>query len=383
MKKIRVLYVEAAYGFGGSLTGLLNLFQHLPNHIEAILLTPFDAWAQAERPPALEYKRVNVPIVEPVEGGHWLPGVVRYYQKQHQPWKIVTRQAIEEFKPDVVHTNNSLTINFSSGIAANKRGIPCISHQKDFEYEGKFTRWMARNSPFDLHLGTSRENSKQLIKLGVPAEKCHSIYEPVVGPNQEQLERRRSRILSPIPVVAMHSMVIRWKGQHVFLRAVAEVLRRGNHPIQPVIAGSPPAGEQRYLDELKTLAVELGIADRVQFVGHQRDVYGYLAGVDIAVHASITPEPFGRVVPEAMLMEIGGIVSSGGGPAEYIRHGETGLESPRGDVQALADAIETLVASPDKRLQMGIAARQYAINAFDPDRLSKEISNYYEEILDR
>jgi len=381
MKNIRVLYIEAAYGFGGSLTGLLQLFQNLPPHIEPVLVTPFDPWTHIEKPVGLIHRHVDItaPIVK--QDGHWLPGILRYRRDEFLPWKRNVQELIRQFSPQMVHANNSLMINYACGHAAKACRVPSICHQKDFEYEGKLIRLMAKFSRFDHHIATSHANATQLIQLGISKKRCTAIYEPVVGPTATQLQYRQSLGHRDLPVVAMHSMVIHWKGQHVFLRAIAEHIRRGNVAIKPVIAGSAPAGEPGYMNELKTLAKELGISDQVDFIGHQRDVYQFLAGVDVAVHASVSPEPFGRVVPEAMLMGIGGIVSTGGGPAEYVTHGQTGLHAASGDVSGLADAIEQLAMSPETRESMGVAARAFALENFDASRLTGNVVALYERIL--
>lgn len=374
---MRVLYVEAAYGFGGSLTGLLHLFSALPADVEPILLTSFDPTRYIEMPPELTYRVVNIPE-RPPHPGHWLPGLIQYYRYVVKPWSQAVGQAIADYQPDLVHANNSVTLNLGAGLAARKSGVPAISHQKHFEYPEKLSRLAFKRTCFSHHIATSDFVGAHMREFGLAANKCTRIYEPVVGPSEDQLANRSEH---QIPTVAMHSMLVHWKGQHIFLPAIAKVRQRCSMPFRCVIAGGPPANDQEYANELKMLAAELNLQDFVEFRGHVRNVYDFLAEVDIAVHAAIEPEPFGRVAAEAMLAGLPNVVTMQGGPAEYVKNGVTGLHVPRGDVDALADAIETLIKSPELRQQMGHAARKYALAEFSPTELANQTTQLYRELL--
>lgn len=374
---MRVLYVESAYGFGGSLTGLLHLFSALPSDVEPVLLTSFDPEAYVEIPDGLIHRQAEIPPC-PEHPGHWLPGLVHYYRYLVRPWMRAVDRAIREFQPDIIHANNSASINLGTGLIGRRRGIPTISHQKDFEYPGRVNRWVVGRSCYTHHIATSDSIADHLRSLGLAADRCTRIYEPVSGPPSDSLAAENS---NAVPIVAMHSMLVHWKGQHVVLRAAAEVRRRCSSPFRLVIAGGPPANDVQYGAELRALASELGIEDILEFRGHLRDVYGFLRTVDIAVHASIEPEPFGRVVPEAMLSGLPNVVTLGGGPAEYVVDGETGLHVPCGDVGAMADAVEKLLESPEMRRRMGTSAREFAMTEFDPATLAEQTAAVYRNIL--
>ncbi|HMO87018.1 MAG TPA: glycosyltransferase family 4 protein, partial [Lacipirellulaceae bacterium] len=296
------------------------------------------------------------------------------------PWTRAVDQYLREFRPHLIHANNSVTVNWPAARAARRWGIPAIAHQKGFEYPGRLSRWLVTHGGFTHHIATSGAIAQQLYSLGLPPQRCTTIYEPVSGPADDAWDRPRD---NPIPVVGMHSVLGHWKGQHVVLQALAEVIRRNRTPVALEIAGAPPAGETDYLDSLHRLVADLGIEKHVRFVGHLRDVYAFLSRVDFAVHASVDPEPFGRVVAEAMLCGLPVIVTTQGGPAEYIEDGVSGCHVPCGDVRATADAIERLAASADLRRRMGRAARQFAVREFEPRRLTEQVVDVYDRVLDR
>jgi glycosyltransferase involved in cell wall biosynthesis len=304
--------------------------------------------------------------------------IARYYREDVWSWRPALAELIREFQPDVIHANNSVTVNLAVAQAADKRRIPSISHQKGFEHPGRLTRWIIKRSRFTHHIATSRAVARHLISLGAPASRCTTIYEPVIGPVEVVGERSENHC---VPLFAMHSVLGHWKGQHIFLRAVAEVLRRGRTNFAVEIAGASPAGETAYVDSLHELVSQLNLQSHVRFVGHQRDVYAFLSRVDVAVHAAVEPEPFGRVVAEAMLSGLPTIVTAEGGPAEYVEAGVTGLHVPCGDVAAMADAIELLASSPEMRARMGRSARAFAVNEFDPVRLALQVVEVYDRVL--
>ena len=90
-----------------------------------------------------------------------------------------------------------------------------------------------------------------------------------------------------------------------------------------------PVGEEDYEAALKRLCVELGIAGRVHFLGFRRDIPRLMRMMDVIVHASTAPEPFGRVLVEAMLASTPLIASRAGGALEIVQDGVTAALSHR------------------------------------------------------
>ena len=372
---MRVLYVEMAFGFGGSLTGLLHLFKHLPAGVEPVLVTGFDARQYTELPAGLAYEVADVPVVPDGAGGA-LRRLAHFYRHSASPWMKHLDGTIRRHRPDVIHTANSAFSNAPAALAGRRHRIPAVGYQKGFEWGGLPNRYVLRRGWFSHHIASSRSVAERLFELGLRRDRCTVMYEPVEPPPEAPAARRDGP-----PVVAMYSILQPWKGQDVFLRAVAKVRARYREPFRVVVAGGAPAGFEEYAEGLKTLAAELGLTDVVEFTGHVRDVFGVLAGTDVAVHASVEPEPFGRVIGEAMISGVAVVATEAGGAAEIVRHEETGLHVPMGDVERMADAVERLLRDAELRRSLGRRARDVALREFRPALHAERVVKLYQDVL--
>jgi glycosyltransferase involved in cell wall biosynthesis len=151
--------------------------------------------------------------------------------------------------------------------------------------------------------------------------------------------------------VVMLGRLSPWKGQDLFLRAFARAF--DGSAAEAYLVGGALFGEVDYEQELRKLAAEVHIADRVHFVGHVPDPWAWLVDADLLVHASRIPEPFGQVVVEGLWARCAVVASTPGGPAEVITHGVDGILVPCGDEDALVGALERLGA--DRDLRRGLA----------------------------
>jgi glycosyltransferase involved in cell wall biosynthesis len=119
----------------------------------------------------------------------------------------------------------------------------------------------------------------------------------------------------------------------------------------------------------------------VILTGARRDVAACLDAMDVAIHASTNPEPFGRVLIEAMALARPLIAPREGGPLEIVVDGETGLLVPPRDATALAAAIERLIGDPALRRRMGEAGRARVDAVFDIRHHVRAMEAVFEEML--
>ncbi|MBD2101117.1 glycosyltransferase family 4 protein [Leptolyngbya sp. FACHB-261] len=141
------------------------------------------------------------------------------------------------------------------------------------------------------------------------------------------------------PLVGVFSRLSYWKGQHVLLEAARQLPN-----VHVLLVGEALFGEVEYTAQLKTLAALPELAGRVHWVGFRSDVPALMAACDIVAHTSTEPEPFGRVIVEGQLARRPVVATAAGASTELIEDGVTGCLVPPGDAQALASAIEKLLA---------------------------------------
>jgi len=226
----------------------------------------------------------------------------------------------------------------------------------------------------------------------IPSAVNTAVYRPV--PRDEA--RRRIGLAPDNHVVVYVGRMLPRKDVRNVVRAFALLLRRyseagldemraynqtpllllvGGESVEPDPVATPEIGE------LQRLAAELGVADRVRFVGkRQPDVLrDYYSAGDVAV---TTPwyEPFGLTPLEAMACGVPVVGSAVGGITYTIADGETGLLVPPRDPASLAGALYDLLEAPDARRRMGAAARARAERLFTWPVVAARTAALYEEL---
>jgi glycosyltransferase involved in cell wall biosynthesis len=187
---------------------------------------------------------------------------------------------------------------------------------------------------------------------------------------------------APMVRVGLVATYSRWKGHDVFLRALSRI--RATNVRAYVIGGAvyDTDRSQYSLEELRALATSAGVGDRVGFTGFIAGAERAMRALDIVVHASTTPEPFGLAIAEAMACGRAVITSGAGGSAELVRDRVDALTHAPGDADGLARAIDALAGDAMLRARVGAAARQAAAERFDARRLGGEFAALYESVRD-
>jgi len=128
------------------------------------------------------------------------------------------------------------------------------------------------------------------------------------------------------------------------------------------------------------LALELGLGDRVHFLGGQQSVADLLAISDVFLLPSEL-ESFGLAALEAMSSEVPVVAYDVGGVPEVVVDGETGYLVPFGDIEGMADRAAAILLEGDRRQALGAGARRRAIEQFSRERLVGKYEAYYRSLL--
>jgi glycosyltransferase involved in cell wall biosynthesis len=292
---------------------------------------------------------------------------------------------------DVVHAHWAIPTGPAAVLAAKRLGIPSIitmhggdvyvNPEQGYDFP---TRWYVRPA-----LGwTLREAGaltaitddcrQHALRAGAPGEHIRLVF------NGTDLRRfspgengAAARGFGPHMVFACRQLFPR-KGIRFLLEAAAQLKPRFPD-LKIVLAGD---GFER--PELTQLAANLGIGADVTFLGWvpNAELPPYYRSAAVSVIPSLE-EGFGIPAAEAMGCEVPVVASDAGGLPEVVENGVTGLVVPRGDSAALADAIGSLLADPERRRRMGRAGRERALRLFDWDRSAQQFEELYREVAGR
>ncbi len=189
--------------------------------------------------------------------------------------------------------------------------------------------------------------------------------------------REHLSLADDTPVISLPGRLTRWKGQTLFLEALEKIT---DISWQAVIIGGE-GKKSGYLDELKRLAKEGGIADRVFFAGDQADIVPFYALSDIVVSASTEPEAFGRVAVEAQAMAKPVVASAHGGSLETVRDGETGWLFRNRDSADLADKLRTALSAGSDLEGIGAQGRAWTEANYTIDKMCRAEWAAYGKVL--
>ena len=307
------------------------------------------------------------------------------------------RAAVREERPDLIHSNaiktHLLTWAALATLPAAARA-PVVWSVHDFFGERPLARRALRRAGRGVAaLAAVSEAVARDVRGVVPGGPVAVIPNAVdlarfsPGPGDGG-ELDRAAGLPPAPAgtlrVGLAATYARWKGQDVFLDAAALLLRRRpDLPVRFYVVGGPiyATAAQWSRAELEARAAAAGLTGRVGFVPFRDDVEAGFRALDVAVHASVRPEPFGLTIAEAMACGRPVVVSAAGGAAELFTDGVDAVGCPPGDAAALSAAVERLADDPGLRDDLGAAARRTAEARFDRGRLGGAFRALYADLL--
>ncbi|MEA5465656.1 glycosyltransferase [Leptothoe sp. PORK10 BA2] len=240
-----------------------------------------------------------------------------------------------------------------------------------------------------LVIANSQASREAFIQAGGHGDKVHVIYN---GFNLEnylhcanQREHLQAELVSILPqledrtppfIVGHFSRLSPWKGQDVLI----EALQYCPHNVTALLVGDALFGEQAYGQQLHQQIKSLNLEHRVKFLGFRSDIPQLMTACDLVTHTSTAPEPFGRVIVEAMLCGTPVVAAAAGGAVELIDHGQTGWLTPPGDAKKLADIINTCQQQASQSKAIAQKAQQRAIQSFNLAATNLQISQLLSRI---
>jgi glycosyltransferase involved in cell wall biosynthesis len=389
----RVLFVNPGRALGGAEHSLLLLLQGLRARSVKANVAIFGKGPFRDCLSALDIPTVDVALPRwaraagryrlpdgPVGGAALLAGSL--------PAALRLAAAARRARTDVIHTNG-MKAHLLGGLAGRLARLPVIWHLRDFPPGG----WAGRT----FHEAARRLPEMILTPSGAVAASVRlpGRRRPRVIPDPVDLDRfqpgiPRDRIRQELgiagdePLIGMIAHLTPWKGHELFLEIARAVAARVPHSRFVLGGGSiyETHGHAGYPETLRQKTAALGLSDRVTFLGIREDIPDLLAGLDVLVHPPTAPEPFGRVLAEAMAVGRPVIAARCGGIPEVVEDGVTGLLVPSSDVGAFTAAVVRLLEDPALCRRLGGAGRRRAEARFGIEAHAAGVLEVYRAVLE-
>ena len=297
--------------------------------------------------------------------------------------KVLAPLKAPDGRPPILYSNG-----FKAHLAcALLRGHPHVWHLHEFPPDRLDLIWRALSAALpDARIANSDAvaTAWELVGLGRPVVVSNGVDLERFKPASKSYWIHDQLALShDTRLIGMPAVFARWKG-HL---KVVEAFERAAHrweDVHLVLVGGPiydTTAEKGYAEELvrrvrrssaSGLESPQPLSDRIHFLKFHPEPWRLYPEFDLVVHFSLRPEPFGRVIAEAMASGVPVIAADAGGPREIVDEGVTGWRVPSGDVLALSERMISALEADTSRMRA--AARRAAEERFSADRFAREVA---------
>jgi glycosyltransferase involved in cell wall biosynthesis len=367
----RVLYVNSwSTAHGGSSTSLIDVVTHLdPARYRPVVMCP----SEGELPDRL--RELGIPVV--IRGIHrpTREELHRFIFEVPLHWRWLRAEGI-----DLVHGNTSASRR-SIVQATVSAGLPYVQHVRNV------VRNPAKNYGYqvaDRIVCNSDATAAVFREEPALRGKTLTIYNAVDLSQYDgasDTRRKELGIDASRPVIGFVGQIVPRKGVTTLIRAMAAIATAVPDALL-VIVGCPPPDETAYDEECRRLVTELGLGDRVRFMGYRRDVPAFMRTFDVFALPTRS-EPFGKVVIEAMAGGAAVVASRVGGIPEIITGPELGLLIAPDDPDALAKAAVACLGDAPRRRAMAERALASVHARFTMDAMLARMQSLYDDVIAR
>jgi len=379
----RALFVDHVGALGGAELALIDLAKAYRDTSTVVLLADG---------PLRERLAADGVTVRVIEGGRALHDIRRETPRPSlraavRVLELAWQLARLARRHDFLHANSqkAFVVACLAGLLARR---PVIWELHDVLSPAHFSRLNIRlgialaNRFAARVIANSHATASALIEQGGRRERVRIVYNGIDparfdAVTDSQVEAARRELgLDGAPVIGVFGRLAEWKGQHVALDALSELAG-----VQLLLVGEALFGEEDYAGALRRRSRTLGVADRVHFLGFRPDVPILMRLVQVVLHTSTAPEPFGRVIVEGMLARRPVIATRAGGVSEILEDGVTGLLVQPGQVSELVGAVDALLANPARAELLAAAGRAAAERKFTVQAMVDGVTSAVEEVV--
>lgn len=314
---------------------------------------------------------------------------VHYPLFEHEPYSLTLASKMKEVfiteGLDLLHVHYAIPHAVSAFLAAAMcdRPMPIVTtlHGTDITLVGQ------EKSLYDItRLGINRSTiattvsdylkleTERVFRPDVPIQRIYNFVDMNLF-RKGKTDCRREHFAQPDQILFLHISNFRK------VKRILDVVRIFAHAAEDVDGVLLMVGEGPQTREARSLAAELGIQDRVRFLGNQEDVSDILACSDVLLFPSEV-ESFGLAALEAMASEMPVLAYRSGGIPEVVEDSVTGYLADLGDSAALGRRALELGRDPGLRKRMGTAGRKRALSLFGPEQIVPQYEACYRKAIE-
>src|SRR5690606_8044437 len=286
---------------------------------------------------------------------------------------------IDDIAPALVYVNTVVSV--AAVLAANRRRIPVLWHLREMfaDTGGEMRAPAGIQSALSAvvrklasHIIANSQATATSI-LGRSSERAAIVHNAVDESFlQDNRGREAAQAVLGVPqdkfLIGIPGSLRPIKGHDFFFRSVDKILQ-GDPNVEILVSGGT---EGEYGRSITHLVAQLGISNRVRFLGWVEDMAAFYKACDVVCIPS-RMEPFGRTIIEAYATGTPVIATNVGGIGEIVQDGKTGLLVPYGDTEALASAVRRLIADSGLRNQLSCEALEVARTEYDAGTYRRRI----------
>ncbi|MFH7030244.1 MAG: glycosyltransferase family 4 protein [Heteroscytonema crispum UTEX LB 1556] len=303
--------------------------------------------------------------------------------KQLTPLIAKVVQTARDYDLIYANTQKALVIGALASFFSQR---PLVYHLHDILSKEHFSQTnrriaVASANRASLVIANSQASQMAFVEAGGRPEITEVVYNGF-GPknyliNELEVRQLRQELgLEGKFVIGHFSRLSPWKGQHILIEALVKSPQKA----AVILVGDALFGEQDYVENLHKQVAELGLENRVKFLGFRSDIPQLMSACNLIAHTSIAPEPFGRVIVEAMLCGRPVVAAKAGGAIELVEEGVNGFLVKPGKPEEVAKVITTCIQEPEKTATIANNARIIASQRFDVTIINQQIAQLLKKV---
>ncbi|MEH2299017.1 MAG: glycosyltransferase family 4 protein [Nostoc sp.] len=299
---------------------------------------------------------------------------------------LITKVVKKAREYDLIYANTQKALVVGA-LASFFSRRPLVYHLHDILSKEHFSKTNLRiavnlaNRFASLIIANSQASQTAFVQAGGRSDIIEVVYNgfdpKIYQTDDSDINKLQQQLgLSGKFLIGHFSRLAPWKGQHILIDALAKCPPE----VTAILVGDALFGEQDYVQQLHQQVTQLGLENRVKFLGFRSDIPQLMAACDLVAHTSTSPEPFGRVIVEAMLCGKPVVAAKAGGVMELVEHGFNGFLMTPGEAQELAQVIITCLQEMEITATIAKNARIIASERFDIAIINQQIAQLLSHI---